>query len=131
MLSIQVQAQVSSEQLLKAVENMPRGEFEEFIAHLLKLRAQRLATSVSKTESELLVKINQAITIALQNRFNELVTKRVALTLTQQEYTELLQLTDEIENIDAVRVGYLGELACLRHVSLTQLMADLGIKNPA
>ena len=130
MLTIQVEAQVSSAQLIKAVETMPTGELEEFIAHLLKLRAQRLAPNLSSTESELLLKINQGIPIAIQNRFNELVAKRVALTLTTEEHTELLQLTDEIENLDGARVRYLGEIARLRNVSLNQVMADLGIQNP-
>ncbi len=131
MLTIQVEAKVSAAQLIEAVETMPTGELEEFIAHLLKLRAQRLAPNLSANESELLLKINRGIPVSIQNRFNELVAKRAALTLTTEEHTELLQLTDEIENLDAARVIYLGEVARLRNVSLTQVMADLGIPTPA
>ncbi len=131
MLTIQVEAKVSAAQLIEAVETMPTGELEEFIAHLLKLRAQRLAPNLSANESELLLKINQGIPVSIQNRFNELVAKRAALTLIMEEHTELLQLTDEIENLDAARVRYLGEVARLRNVSLTQVMVDLGIQTPA
>lgn len=63
----------------------------------------------------------------IQQRFNELVAKRQAETLTPEELQELLQLTDQIETSDAQRVQYLGELARLRGISLPDLMKELGI----
>jgi uncharacterized protein YnzC (UPF0291/DUF896 family) len=78
----------------------------------------------------LLLKINQGIPDALQARFNELITKRKAMTLTNVEQAELIQLTDEIEQLDAKRIEYLAELSRLRRRSLTQVMQDLGIQPP-
>jgi hypothetical protein len=128
---IQLEAQVSAEQLLKAVEQLPQQEFETFVTQVLMLRAQRETPSLSLSESELLVKINQGIPTELQGRFNELVAKRQALTLTDAEHAELIRLTDRIEQLDAERIEYLAELAKRRNKSLTEIMQELGIHPPA
>jgi hypothetical protein len=131
MSMIRVEAQVSAEQLLKAVEQLPPQELEAFVTQVLRLRAQREAPSLPVSESELLLKINQGIPSGLQNRFNELIAKRQALTLTEAEHAELIQLSDQIEQLDAERIAPLAELARLRNQSLTEVMQDLGIQPPA
>lgn len=131
MSMIRVEAQVSAEQLLKAVEQLPPQELEAFVTQVLRLRAQREAPSLSVSESELLLKINQGIPSGLQNRFNELIAKRQALTLTEAEHAELIQLSDRIEQLDAERIASYAELARLRNQSLTEVMQDLGIQPPA
>lgn len=123
--------QASTEQLLNTISQMPQPELETFIEQVLKLRAQRQAPSLSAPESELLLKINQGIPAELQHRFNELIAKRQALTLTQAEHAELIQLGDHIEQLDAERIEHLAALAKLRQRSLTELMQDLGIQPPA
>lgn len=123
--------QTSSEQLLNEIAQMPQPELEAFVEQVLKLRARRQAPSISSAESELLLKINQAIPADLQHRFNELVAKRQALTLTETEHAELIQLGDRIEQLDAERIEHLATLAKLRHRSLREIMQDLGIQPPA
>ena len=127
---IRVEAQVSAEQLLKAVEQMTKQELEAFITQVLMLRAQRKAPSLSLSESELLFKINQGIPRELQSRFNELIAKRQALNISEAEQAELIRLTDQIEQLDAERIKSLAELARLRNQSLTDVMQDLGIQSP-
>jgi hypothetical protein len=131
MAVIQLEAQVSIEQLLKVVEQFSQPDLEEFVERVLLLRAQRDASSVSSSESELLLKINQSIPTEIQNRFNELVAKRQQLTLTQEEQAELIRLTEQIEELDVERLKYLAELARLRNQSFTEIMADLNIQPPA
>lgn len=123
--------QASTEQLLNAIAQMPQPELETFVEQVLKLRAQRQAPSLSMAESELLLKINQSIPADLQDRFNELVAKRQALTLTEAEHAELIQLGDRIEQLDADRIESLAALAKLRQRSLREIMQDLGIQPPA
>ena len=41
-----IEAQVSSEQLLNVVKQLPAAELEKFVAEILKLRAQRLVPSL-------------------------------------------------------------------------------------
>jgi hypothetical protein len=122
--------QASTEQLLNAIAQMPQPELETFVEQVLKLRAQRQAPSLSAAESELLFKINQGIPAALQHRFNELVVKRQALTLTESEHAELIQLGNRIEQLDADRIESLAALAKLRQRSLREIMQDLGIQPP-
>jgi hypothetical protein len=131
MTVIRVEAQVSADQILKAVEQMSSQDLEMFVTEVLKLRAQREIPSLSVSESELLVKINQGIADEMQGRFNELVAKRQRLTLSDEELAELIQLTDEIEHLDAERIKYLGELGRLRGRSLSEIMQDLSICPPA
>jgi hypothetical protein len=94
------------------------------------LRAQRLVQSLSLSESELILKINQSIPDDLQQRFNDLIAKRHSLTLTDAEQAELIQLSDRIEDLDVKRVEYLAQLAQLRKRSLTEVMQDLNIQPP-
>jgi hypothetical protein len=123
--------QASTEQLLNAIAQMPSTELEVFVEQVLKLRAQRQAPSLSSTESELLLKINQGIPTNLQQQFNELVAKRQALTLSETEHVELIRLSDRIEMLDAERIEHLAALAKLKQRSLTEVMQDLGIQPPA
>lgn len=122
--------EVSSEQLLKAVAQLPQPELEQFLAQALTLRPQHAEHRLSQAESELLLKINQGIPADLQRRYNELIDKRQNKSLTPQEYEELLQLTDQVELLDAKRVEYLLELAQIRNKPLTLLMEELGIHPP-
>ena len=72
---------VSTEQLIRAVEQLPQHELETFVAQIVALRAQRTAPHLSKDETALLLQINAGITPDLQRRFNELVAKRQTATI--------------------------------------------------
>ncbi len=127
MATILVQAQVSTDALYEAVKQMPNSELDVFLQHVLSIHAKRRAPHLSHTESELLLRINEPIRAMTQARFDELVGKRDAGTLTQDEHSELLALIDEIELRDADRVAALVELAQVRGVSLDEVMVALGI----
>ncbi len=127
---IQLEAQLSSAQLLQAVEQMPSEEWEGFVKRILLLHAQRSATHLKHTESELLLQINRGIPPELRERYEALLAKRRAETLNSEEYAELLRLTGQIEQLDAMRLTALAELARLRQTSLAELMQTLGIQPP-
>jgi hypothetical protein len=128
---VQVKTELPFDELLKAIEQLNLADLERLLSQVLALQAQRKAPNLSKTETELLLKINQGLPVHVQQRFDELVTKRQAETLTVEEHQELLRLTDQIEKSDARRVQYMAELARLRGLSLTALMEELGITPPA
>ena len=73
----------------------------------------------------------QGIPPHLQERYDLLITKRRADTLTDDEYQELLELSDRIEAIDVKRLEYLSELAKLRQTSLTALIQELQLQPKA
>lgn len=131
MPTVEVRSQVSLDELLNGVAQLDTSELEHFISQVLTLRAKRVAPSLPKEEAGLLQKINQGLPPDVQQRYDELTAKRRAETLTPEEHQELLALIDHIERADAERVQALTELAQLRNVSVTTLMAELGIRPPA
>jgi len=131
MSTIHIEAQLSSDELLKAIRQLSLPELEQFVSQVIALQAQRKAPSLPHAEAELLIKINQGVAFEIQKRYDELIAKRRVETLTPDEHDELLRLTDQIEQVEAHRVEYLSKLAHLRRTSLTELMQNLGIRPPA
>jgi hypothetical protein len=127
---IQVEAQVPTDELLKAVGRLSQPDLEQFVFQAIALRAKRQAPNLPRAESELLLKINKEIPTAIQKRYNELIVRRQAETLTPDEHEELLRLTQQVERLEVRRVENLAELARLREMSLTALMENLGIRPP-
>jgi hypothetical protein len=119
------------EQLIRAVERLPQHELEHFVAQIVALRAQRTAPRLGQQETALPLQINAGTAPEVQRRFDALVAKRQGETITPAELTELIQITDEIEQRDAQRVAGLIELAQLRQATTTALMDALGIRPPA
>ena len=130
MASIPIEAQISTDQLLKAVEYLSEQEFGVFVDRLLDLRAQRREPRLSGSETTLLLQINEGISPRVQRRFDELVAKRQAEAITPEELDELIQIVDGIERHDAQRLAALDALAALRQVPLAALMDALGIPPP-
>lgn len=128
---LQVETELSTDKLLKAVEQLSQPELERFAFQVIALRARRQVHSLPQAEAKLLLKINEGLPPEAQRRYDELVAKRRMESLTPDEYDELLRLTDQIENLEAHRMEYLAELARLRKVSLTDLMQSLDIRPPA
>lgn len=130
MPTIEVRSQVSLDELLNGVAQLDTPELERFVSQVLTLRAKRVAPCLPEEEAGLLEKINQGLSPAAQQRYDELTAKRRAETLTSEEHQELLTLIDRIERADAERAQTLTALARLRKVSVTTLMANLGIRLP-
>jgi hypothetical protein len=128
---IQLEAQLPVDKLLSAVKQLSEPELERFALDVNALVAKRKAPSLAHHEAKLLLKINEGVPAALQQRYNELIAERQAETLAEDEYAELLRLTQQVEQIEVARVEHLAELARLRGISLTALMENLGITAPA
>lgn len=131
MSTLHIQAHVSSDDLFHAIEQLPHAELEQFADKVLALRVQQNIPVLSQDESELFLNINQGVPADLQKRYDVLIAQRQDGTLSPEDYTELLNLSDTIEQIDARRMEQLALLAQVRQVSLAQLMQDLGIGYPA
>ncbi len=127
---IQVETELSFDQLVNAVRQLSGDELEKLLSQVSSVRPLYEEHRLSDTESELLMKINDGIPDAIQRRYNELIAKRNKRTLTDEEYTELLQLTDQVELLDAKRFEYLTELARIQKKPLMLLMDELKIKPP-
>jgi len=119
--------QVDTEQLLHAALQLPRSELDQFVTRLLVLRIQHDTPRLPQDEAELLLKINEDLPPAVQQRLDELISKRQTQSLTPAEHQELIHLTEQSEKVDADRMQHLLGLAALRNVSLDEVMRQLGI----
>jgi len=128
MSTVKVAAELSFDELLNAIEQLSLPELEQFVSRAIAVQSQKKAPSLSKCEAELLLQINQGLPPKIQQRYQELIAKRRSETLTSDEYSELLRLTDTVESIEAKRVESLAELAIHRKTSITALMEKLGIQ---
>ena len=130
MTILRVESLVSSDDLLKAVGQLSKPELERFASEVIALQAQKKAPSLPRSESELLLKINQGLPEKFKRRYDELIEKRRAENLSQKEYNELLRMTHETEKFEAQRVECLVQLAKTRKTTLSGLMKSLGLQNP-
>lgn len=127
MPTIHLEAQVSPEELLKAIDQLTSTDLERFFVQVLALRAQRNAPALRPEESDLLQKINQGLPLDLRDRYEALIGRRRSGALTPDEHDELLRLTDQVEALQAERAENLARLARLRGVPLATLLDSLGI----
>lgn len=131
MPTVQVKAHINFDELLNMVKQFNSSDLERFTLYLHHIQAQRKAASIPRRESELLLQINQKLPHDIQTAYDNLIAKRQAESLNSEEYQELLDLTEKVEQFDAKRIETMTELAGLRQISLTQLMNQLDIKSPS
>ncbi|CAC5340771.1 MULTISPECIES: hypothetical protein [Planktothrix] len=128
MPTVKIEAQISALDLLQAVQQLNQAELEQFIEQILQVKAQRIAPSLSINESELLIKINQDLPQELRHIYQTLMEKRNQEILTESEYQQLLELTEQVEKYQAQRLEYLTKLAQMRKLSLTNLITQMGLQ---
>jgi hypothetical protein len=118
------------DELLKAVNDLSASDLDHLVDRSLFLRARRKANVLTSDETALLLEINQGIPTALHDRYEALLEKRDDETLTDPEYAELLDISNQIEAFGTQLIDALAKLATLRQVPLIKLMDDLGIQSP-
>jgi hypothetical protein len=125
-----IEFEVRPEQLVKAAAQLPQAEFDDLVARLAVVRAQRRVPHLAREEAKLLLRINRGLSEKQRKRFYELIDKRRAETITPPELRELLKLTEKAEQLNVERIEALAKLAKLRGVTLRKVMQQLGIKTP-
>jgi hypothetical protein len=122
---------MSIDELVQAANRLNEPDLDQLIDRVMVLRAKRKSPTLSPTETELLLVINEGIPPDLHQRYRALVEKKNAEILTDEEYQILLDLSDRIEVLAAQRAAALLKLAELRQITLMQLMDNLGIHAPS
>ena len=122
--------QINAEQLLDAALRLPPAEFEKLFTQLQSLRPKPKASRLSPQETTLLRQINEGVPPQWQKRSAALRRKQLQTRLTRAEQRELETLIQQMEQLDVERLQRLAELARLRHVSLPDLMQQLGLEPP-
>ncbi|MEA2008806.1 MAG: STAS/SEC14 domain-containing protein [Chloroflexota bacterium] len=131
MPTVQIEAELTTNELLQAVQQLGKNELDQFVFQVVNLRAKQQAPSLPKAESDLLRRINQGIPKEIREKYKVLLEKRRAEELTLEEHQELIKLSDQVEKLEAQRVEYIAEMARLRQTNMTDLMNSLGIQTPA
>lgn len=90
-------------------------------------RDSRPTGPMNREESKLLSQINAGLPDKTWDRYDELVARRHAQSLTNGEHRELMRITNTVEKDHARRMGLLVKLARLRNVPLESLMRQMGI----
>ena len=127
---LQIKTELGFHELLNVVDQLDSSELETLIAKVVTLRAKRKKLYCSAQESELLLKINQKLPANIQQRFNELLSKRQTEQLSLAEQQTLIHLSEQIEQANVERITRIQELAQLRGVTLDVMMQNLGIETP-
>ena len=129
MTTIQVETQLSLKTLLQSLTQLSLDELQAVSKQASVLRARHFAPSLPKEEAQLLLKINQGIIPEKTSiQCAALTEKSRQGGITDEEQTRLNGLVDEIELLNAERIGYLVQLAQLRQITLPALMDKLEIK---
>ncbi len=127
---IQLQAELSMDQLVNAVNQLSEAERDKLLSRFMSHQPLYKEHRLTREESDLLMKINRGVPDAIQQKYNNLISKRKEQTLTDEEYRELLYVTEKVERLDAQRLDWLTKLAQIRKKPLGLLMEELSIKAP-
>ncbi len=128
-LKITKQVDLGLDDILNGIAELETKDLENFMQKVGHLIARRKGVYLPEHESQLLMKINKAIPPALQTRYESLLAKNRAETITPLEHEELLNVIEKVETKNAERLENLIELARIRNISLDLLMKQLNL-NP-
>lgn len=127
MTTIQIQSntKVPLDDVLNGVAALDTPELEEFFHKVAQVLAERKAPHLSASESELLRKINAGYPQELTKRYEYLLTQKKKQALSSGEQQELVEISDQFEALDALRMENLLALSQLRNISLEELLRNL------
>ncbi len=128
-IKITKQVDLGLDDILNGISEVDTKDLEKFIQKIGHLIARRKVAYLPERESQLLMKINKAISVTLQKRYEYLLTKNREETLTPNEHEELLKVIEKVETKNAERLEYLIELSRIRNITLDTLMHQLHL-NP-
>jgi len=87
-----------------------------------------LPRRLAAREADLLERINSSLAHVDWERYHALIARRRAETLTTEEQSELIAISDRIEVANVARIEHLAELARLRGTTVDALIDELGLQ---
>jgi hypothetical protein len=120
----------STGQLIEAAGRLPDVELGEFVRQVVQLGAARRTPSLSPRETQWLQKVFAEESYESLERYQELLKKRDSSERSAEELSELLTFSDRMEVVHAERMSAIAELARLRGISLSEMLAQLGVGVP-
>jgi hypothetical protein len=120
---------MTQQDLLQATRQLTLQELKEYSAQVVAIYQERESAAVT-TEAPLLDVVHRSLPQPTQQRWDELLAKRDDASLSESEYEELLQLTDEVEALNVQRMTAVSQLAQARGVDLRTIMRQLNLPEP-
>jgi hypothetical protein len=120
---------MTQQDLLQATRQLILQELREYSAQVVAIYQERQSEAVT-TEAPLLDVVHRSLPQPTQQRWDELLAKRDDASLSESEYEELLQLTDEVEALNVQRMTAVSQLAQARGVDLRTMMRQLNLPEP-
>lgn len=125
---VQVPAELTIDDLIQAVEQLPSDELTQFTRRVIEIQTRRgVPLLMDEEEQALLDTLPGGLPEEAQRRLDELRKKSREGKLTPAEHAELLTFVQQIERQDVARAKALVELARKRGVTVSKLMHDLGL----
>ncbi len=129
MVTVEVAAKLTVDDLLAAVEQLPPQELTMFVRRVIAIQAQRgIPLLADEEEQALLAVIADQLPANIQNQLDMLRERNREGTLTPTEHAELLELVQRVERQDLARVEALVNLAHRRRMTVSRLMHELGLE---
>jgi len=130
MVTVELPAKVTIDDLLAAVTQLPGPELTTFVRRVLSIQAQRGLPLLTNDEEQTLLQViqNQRLSDKAQQRLDILRTQSRMRPLNANEQAELLTYIQQVERQDLTRVQALLELAQRRNTTLPNLLHELGIE---
>jgi hypothetical protein len=112
--------EITTENLLGVVVNLPKNEFDSFVSNVRKLK---------RREENLIAKLGKFdLSNEEQAVYRQLLQKFRAENITHEEHKQLTDLTDKLEGLNIERLKCLVEIAEIRQKTLPEVMKELNIK---
>lgn len=124
------QENLSSKQIISAVQTMPLNELEILVGNVLAVRAERVAPHLSGKETKLLRTIQKSLPKKSLERMKKLQTLRDEEKLSPEGFAELAKLIEKLEELHAERMKAVANLADLRGVTFQTAMEQVGLTLP-
>lgn len=94
----------------------------EFFEKIVAFRMQKTPLTPEEKEAEILERIREKLPREMEERFHFLIAKRDLDDLSDEEYKELLSLTEKVEAHDLKRLRLMTELYELLSLELPQVV---------
>jgi replicative DNA helicase len=120
---------VGFDELIQSFTQLNSKDMDAFLKKLNQVTSQNSKISSSSEEDILLQQIKEIIPASVLRRFNQLQSKQNNLTITDKEQSEILVLTDFIEEKSAERLVLLSALAKIRQISVLELVQQIKLKD--
>jgi hypothetical protein len=129
MVTVEIPAKLTVTDLLKAVEQLPPEELTKFVRQVVALQAKQGGSLLADEEEQvLLAVVEQHLPPDSQARLDALRAESRQRALTASEQAELLQFVQQVEQQDLQRTEVLIKLAQKRGISVSALLAELGLE---